>query len=69
MCLTYQAIFNFIGLLAATQHHQFLVKLSVYPTRPGMRCSRRRSEETTMPAFNVCVYQMHPLPVTDPPTV
>jgi len=66
---TYKVIFSDNGTPAATQTNQFQFTVADYLTLPGSLRSPLGSEDTTKPGFNVSVYQVDTLPVTDPPSV
>ena len=66
---TYKIIFSDNGTPAATQTNQFQFTVADYLTLPGSLRSPLGSEDTSKPGFNVSVYQVDTLPVTDPPSV
>jgi len=66
---TYRIVFGDNGTPVTTQTNEFRFTVADYLTLPTTLRSPLGSEDTTKPGFNVSVYQVDTLPVTDPPTV
>src|SRR5437773_1813613 len=66
---TYRIVFSDNGTPVTTQTNEFRFTVADYLTLPTTLRSPLGSEDTTKPGFNVNVYQVDTLPVTDPPTV
>jgi len=66
---TYKIVFSDNGTPVTTQTNQFRFTVADYLTLPASLGSPLGSEDTTKPGFNVSVYQVDTLPLTDPPTV
>src|SRR6266566_2203246 len=66
---TYRIVFSDNGTPVTTQTNEFRFTVADYLTMPTTLRSPLGSEDTTKPGFNVNVYQVDTLPVTDPPTV
>jgi hypothetical protein len=65
----YKVVFGDNGSPPTTQTNQFSFTVADYLTLPSSLRSPLGSEDATKPGFNVGVYQVDTLPVTDPPTV
>ncbi|PYI80963.1 MAG: hypothetical protein DME26_20690, partial [Verrucomicrobia bacterium] len=65
----YKIVFSDNGSPITTQTNQFTFKVADYLTISSTLRSPVGSEDATKPGFNVSVYQVDTLPVTDPPTV
>jgi hypothetical protein len=64
----YKIVFSDNGAPVTTQTNQFRFTVADYLTLPTSLGTPLGSEDTTKPGFNVSVYQLETLPVTDPPT-